>query len=73
MKITMQNKMSCIQRSCIFDFFVLGCAILEAVLQLGRQQLATCKLPDNPITTAIQLATNCCRSSATVADMWQAH
>jgi hypothetical protein len=36
-----------------------------------HKQQATCNLTENPIKTAIQLATNCCQSSAILADWWQ--
>jgi hypothetical protein len=36
-------------------------------------QQAACNKQENPITTAIQLATNCYQNSATVADLWQVH
>jgi hypothetical protein len=36
-------------------------------------KLAASSKQENPITTAEQLAKNCCKSSATVADMCQVH
>jgi hypothetical protein len=55
---------------------ILICGLLKQYYNchnICHQQLVTSNLPENPISTALQLAKNCCQSYETVADLWQAH
>jgi hypothetical protein len=47
------------------------CAVNSLSYRFQREE--PIRRPKSGITTAITLATNCCQSSASVANLWQAH